>query len=88
VCARWQGVDAGDKLSVVKNLPLTGSLPGEKGIPMPKLSYEDMIARRIDFPAYKALYEDGLIDDVVAERYSERPHARFSLIHSVGYIQT
>jgi hypothetical protein len=38
---------------------------------MPKLSYEDMIARRIDFPAYKALYEDGLIDDVVAERYSE-----------------
>jgi hypothetical protein len=30
MCARWQGVDAGDKLSVVKNLPLTGSLPGEK----------------------------------------------------------
>ena len=38
---------------------------------MPKLSYEDMIARRIDFPTFKALYEDGLIDDVVAVRYSE-----------------
>jgi hypothetical protein len=38
---------------------------------MPKLSYEDMIARRIDFPTYKALCEDGLIDDIVAERYSE-----------------
>jgi len=30
-----------------------------------------MIARRIDFPTYKALFEDGLIDNVVAERYSE-----------------
>jgi hypothetical protein len=29
VCARWQGVDAGDKPFVVKNLPLTGSLPGD-----------------------------------------------------------
>jgi hypothetical protein len=38
---------------------------------MPKLSYEEMVARRIDFPTYKALYEDGLIDDVAAERYSE-----------------
>jgi hypothetical protein len=38
---------------------------------MPKLSYEDMITRRIDFPAYKALYEAGSIDDIVAERYSE-----------------
>jgi hypothetical protein len=38
---------------------------------MPKLSYEDMIARRIDFPEYQALCENGLIDDVVAERYSE-----------------
>jgi hypothetical protein len=28
VCARWQGVDAGDKLSVVKTLSLTGSSPG------------------------------------------------------------